>query len=73
VDQVSKEKSAATEKLAVLEAEYRTYKAVCNTPTKLADQLNKLVSLEADRASVQVRKKSPAWGQSDRLGASEPY
>jgi hypothetical protein len=38
----------------MLQAEYNTYKAVCNTPTKLADQLSKLVSLEADRASVQV-------------------
>ena len=55
LDKVCKEKSAATERLAVLEAEYRTYKDVCNTPTKLADQLSKLVSLEADRASVQSR------------------
>jgi len=55
LDKVVKEKSSATERLAVVEAEYRTYKNVCNTPTKLADQLNKLVSLEADRASVQSR------------------
>ena len=58
LEKVGKEKSAASERLAVLEAEYRTYKAVCNTPTKLADQLNKLVSLEADRASVQSRSLS---------------
>lgn len=53
LDKVVKEKSAATERLAVVEAEYRTYKNVCNTPTKLADQLSKLVSLEADRCVLK--------------------
>jgi outer membrane murein-binding lipoprotein Lpp len=31
LDKVVKEKSAATERLAVVEAEYRTYKKVCET------------------------------------------
>ena len=55
LEEVQKAKYEVLERHAVLEAEYRTYKTMCNTPTKLAEQLKKLVSLEGERASAMSR------------------
>ena len=55
LEEVQKVKYEVLERHAVLEAEYRTYKTMCNTPTKLAEQLKKLVSLEGERASAISR------------------
>jgi chromosome segregation ATPase len=55
LEESQKAKYEVLERHAVLEAEYRTYKTMCNTPTKLAEQLKKLVSLEGERASANSR------------------
>ena len=55
VDRVTKEKAAASERLAALEAEYKVYKNLADTPGDLMDQLNKLAMLEADKAAVSSR------------------
>ncbi len=67
LEESQRAKYEVLERHAVLEAEYRTYKTMCNTPTKLAEQLKKLVSLEGERASAnsrisaaEVRALSPA-------------
>lgn len=55
LDEAHRVKAAVSEKFAVLDAEYRTYKQCCNSPNNIAEQLQELLNLEAVKASAQSR------------------
>ena len=55
LEEAQKGKAAVSEKFAVLDAEYRTYKQCCNSPNNIAEQLQELLNLEAVKASAQSR------------------
>lgn len=59
---LSKAKADVSEKLAVMEAEYRTYKSMCdaNSPVDLKEHLTSILSLEAEKARAGSKAETAA-------------
>jgi hypothetical protein len=59
---LSKAKADVSEQLAVIEAEYRTYKSMCdaNSPVDLREHLTSILSLEAEKARAGSKAETAA-------------
>jgi len=55
IEAMQQAKYEATEKLAVLNAEYTTFKAMSQNPTQIADQLRQVLDFEKTKAAAQCR------------------
>ena len=62
VETITKAKTEAGEKLAVMDAEYRMYKSLCESksPSDIKERLTSLVSLEAERARAGCQAEAAA-------------